>query len=56
MKPKIKTSVVICGLLCITALEIFAMSQGIDGKILTAVIGIIALAIGVMVPSTIKLK
>ena len=43
--------IVIAGLVCITALEIVALMQGIDGVILTSVVGILALVVGVAIPS-----
>lgn len=42
------------GMLCITALELYALSQGINGVVLTAVIAIIAAAVGVTLPNPIK--
>ena len=54
-KHKIDKSVYITGILCITALELFAMYMGYDGLLLTTVIGVIALAIGVQLPQ-LKLK
>ncbi len=44
------------GLLCITFLEAVALMNGIDGKVLTAVIGIIALTIGVAIPNPLAKK
>lgn len=50
-KGLIDWRIVICGLLCITIIEIIALLKGINGVVLTSVIGLIALAIGVAVPS-----
>ena len=50
-KQKIDTKVIITGLICLTALEAFALHKGIDGVILTTVMAIIAGAIGVMIPT-----
>ena len=50
-KQKIDTKVIITGLICLTALEVFALHKGIDGVILTTVMAIIAGAIGVMIPT-----
>ncbi|MAF43372.1 MAG: hypothetical protein CMI54_04255 [Parcubacteria group bacterium] len=50
MKQKISVPVVCVGLICITALEFYALSQSINGFVLTAVIGIIAAAIGINIP------
>lgn len=49
-KYKIDKEIVITGIICVTALELYALSQGFNGWILTAVIGIIAAAIGVAIP------
>ena len=46
----IDKSIVITGIICITLLEVFALYMGIDGIVLTAVIAILAAAIGVAVP------
>ena len=54
-KHKIDKSIVITGILSITALELFAMYMGFDGLLLTTVIGLVALAIGVQLPQ-LKLK
>ena len=51
---KINWKVGCTGLICLTAMEIYALSQGIDGVILSTVIAIIALAIGVSIPNPIK--
>ena len=42
--------VVIVGLFCLTILELYALSKGINGIILSGVFAIIACAIGVMIP------
>ena len=47
---KIDKSVMMTGILAITAMEIFALYQGVDGLLLTTVIGIVALAIGIQLP------
>ena len=49
-KHKIHHGVIITGLLCITALSLFALSLGYDGLLLTIVVGLIATAIGVVLP------
>lgn len=48
---QIKTDwrVVSVGLLCLTGLELFALGKGINGVLLTSIIGVIALAIGVSI-------
>ena len=46
--------VLITGIICLTALEIYALSQGINGMIFTIVIAIIGGAIGVTIPNPLK--
>lgn len=41
-----KTMITVSGILCITLLEIAAIFKGIDGILLTAVIGTIATIVG----------
>jgi hypothetical protein len=53
MKP---TAIVITGLICVTVLELFALSQGINGILLTMAIAIIAGAMGVMIPTPKRLQ
>jgi len=55
-KNKIDWRIVVTGLVCITALEIYALSQGINGVVLTAVIAVIAAAVGITIPNPIKSK
>lgn len=50
MKQKIKTSVIITALICITILEMFAMYMGFNGRILSVVLVIIAGIAGLVVP------
>ena len=49
-KYKIDKSIVITGLICITIIELYALSKGINGVLLTVVIGIIAAGIGIVIP------
>ena len=47
-----KARIVICtGIVCITVIECYALSKGINGIVLTGVIGIIAGAIGITIPT-----
>jgi len=46
--------VVAIGLICLSVIECFALMNGINGTLMTIVIGVIALAIGVTLPSPIK--
>ena len=55
-KKEIKWQLIAIGICCITALEILALIKGIDGVLLTAVIGVIAAAIGIVIPSPIHVK
>lgn len=49
-KIMIDSKIVCTGLLCLTVLELYALSQGINGWVLSAIIGIIAGAIGIATP------
>jgi hypothetical protein len=53
-KKGIDWRIVVSGILAITIIECFALCNGIDGIVLTTVVGIIALAIGVTIPNPIK--
>jgi len=55
-KQKLDWKIVCTGLFCITALELAALYQGINGMILKTVLVILAIAIGVTIPNPIKLK
>lgn len=50
---EIKTNVIITGIICLTLLEALALYKGVDGILLTVIVGIIAAAIGVAIPSKI---
>ena len=52
--PKVDWKVVCVGLVCISAIECFALANGINGTLLSIVLGIIALAIGIVIPNPIK--
>ena len=54
-KKGIDWKVICTGLVCLTGLECFALTKGIDGKLLSTVIAIISLAIGITIPGT-KIK
>jgi len=47
---KIDYRVLITGIIAITIIELYALSKGINGIILTIVVGIIASAIGISIP------
>ena len=49
-KKKIDWRIVCTGLVCLTALEIFALSMGINGTLLKIVLIVIAGVIGITVP------
>lgn len=49
-KKKIDWRIVCIGLLCLTGLEVYALSQGMNGWRLSVTIGIIAGAIGIALP------
>jgi len=51
MKIKINKNIVITGIIAITVIELYALSQGINGVMMATCIAIIAAAIGVIVPT-----
>ncbi len=53
-KQKVSQGVVITGILSLVALEMLAMMMGINGKLFSLVVMIIALAIGVVIPNPLK--
>ncbi len=53
---KIDWKIICTGIIALTVLEIYALSQGINGIILSIVIAIIGLAIGITIPSEIIIK
>ncbi len=53
-KDKIDWKVVVVGIAALTTIEVAAMAQGINGVLLSSIIGIIALSIGIAIPSPIK--
>ena len=48
---KIDWKIVVVGIICLTILEIVALSNGINGTLFSLVIAIIGCAIGVMIPN-----
>jgi len=54
-KNKIPKEVVMTGIAALTLIEITALYNGIDGVLLSSIVGIIALAIGVAIPSPAKI-
>lgn len=48
-QPKTDWRVLCTGILCLTGIELFALNQGVNGILLTTIIGIIALGIGVTI-------
>lgn len=53
-KKSIDWKIIVAGLVALTAIEITALCNGINGTLMTIVIGIIGLAIGVTIPTPIK--
>ena len=47
----IDKSIVMTGIICITLIELAAISKGINGVLLTSVIALIAAAIGIAIPT-----
>ncbi len=43
--------IVVCGMVCLTLVEMFALSKGINGTFLGIYIAVIAGAIGVIIPT-----
>jgi len=56
MAKKIDWRIVIAGIAGLTIIEACALFNGIDGRLLATIVGIIALAIGIVLPNPIKLK
>ena len=52
---KTPKEIVMIGIICLTILEIIALIKGVNGIVFTTVVAIIALAIGVTLPTP-KLK
>jgi len=50
MKQEVDYRIIITVIICITGLEIYALSQGINGILLTSVIGVLAMIVGVAIP------
>ena len=46
-----KSNPVVIGIVCLTLIEVVALLKGINGVVLTMVVGIIAAAVGVTVPT-----
>ena len=53
-QQKVSQGVVITGLLCITALLMFALALGYNGTLLALGVGVIAAVIGVAIPNPLK--
>lgn len=51
VKQKVDWKIVCTGLACLTGLEVYAISQGINGTMLVTVVAIIAGAIGWTLPT-----
>lgn len=48
-QPQTDWRVICVGVICITAMEIIALLKGVNGVLLTAVIGIVGAAIGLSI-------
>jgi len=55
-KDKIDWRIVIVAIVCITLIELMALAKGLNGVLLTAVIGVIAACAGIAIPSQIIKK
>lgn len=56
VKQVADTRVMMLGILCITVLELYALSQGMNGTLFALVVGLIAASIGVVLPQPKFLK
>ena len=52
-KKQVDWKIVCTGLLCVTAIELYALNLGFNGTLLKGVLMFIALAIGITIPSEI---
>jgi len=55
-KKQLDWRVVSIGLICLAGYGIYAASQGINGHLMSLIVGIIGLVIGVKIPDFIKSK
>ncbi len=46
-----KVGIIIAGMVCLTLVEMYALSLGINGTFLTIYIGVVAAAMGIMIPT-----
>ncbi len=53
-KKKIDWKIVCTGIVCLTGYGIYAASQGINGTLMSIIIGVIALAIGITIENPLK--
>lgn len=56
VKQKIDYRIVVVALICIAVVECVALFKGMNGLMLTAVIGLMAGIAGITIPNPIKLK
>lgn len=49
-KSQVDSKVVIAGIVALTAIEICALFNGINGTLMTIVVGVIGAAIGIAIP------
>lgn len=49
-KKKVDWKVSVCAILCLTAIEIFAIQNGINGTLRTIIFAMIALIVGIQLP------
>lgn len=54
MAKEVDWKVLIAGIMALTIIECVALSQGINGTLMTLVIGIIGVVLGVSIPLEIK--
>ncbi len=51
-----KIGIIICGMVCLTLVEMYALSRGINGTFLTLYVGVMTGAMGIMIPTPKRLK
>ena len=54
IKEKIDWRIVCTGLVCITSLEVIALSMGFNGTLLKSVLIALSIAIGITIPNPLK--
>ena len=53
-KERVDWKIVVIGIICLSAIEICALLNGVNGTLMSLVIAVIGLAIGVTIPNPIR--